>query len=143
MVVRYKGENLNNLLITNKKFIWFVYDNIQLDFTSKLSLLPTWIKPDGTIDKIINEFPNVIFVESMFNEVKDDLHGLGYDLYSDSEKIGLWDSHNEHQKPVIIGFDKGWKKVDSVGKCYCLETLTDIMFEVHPEELQNYLNQPV
>jgi hypothetical protein len=143
MVVRYSGGNFNRLLIDNKKFVWFVYDEIQLDKTSKLSLLPTWIKPDGIIANIIDNFPNIIFVESIFNEVNDDLYGLGYNLDDDVEHIGLWDSHNEHQKPAIIGFDKGWKKVDSVGKCYCLETLSDIMFEIYPEELQNYLNQPV
>lgn len=143
MLIRYSGGNFSGLLINNKRFVWFIYLELQLDKTSKLSLLPTWIKPDSTIGNIINEFPNIIFVESMLNEVKDDLHGLGYYLYSDDEHIGLWDSHNKHQKPVIIGFDKGWKKVDSVGKCYCLETLTDIMFEIYPEELQNYLNQPV
>lgn len=143
MVERYSGNSFNNLLVKNKKFIWLIYGDFQLNKLNKLSLLPSWVMTEGKIASIINDFPNIVFVESMFDEVRDELHGLGYDLYSDENKIGLWDSDNEHHKPVIIGFDRGWKKVDSVGKCYCLETLTDILFEIYPEELQNYLNQPV
>ena len=143
MLIRYSGGNFNSLLINKKRFVWFIYEELQLDKTSKLTLLPTWIKPISVITKLIEDFPNITFVESMYDEVIDELIEMGYQTNLHTSDGGLWDDYNKILVPLIIGFDKGWKKVDSIGECYCTETLTDIMFEVFPDEFNNYLNQPV
>lgn len=143
MVVRYKGGSFNDLIYHNKNFIWLVYCDFQLDPSGLIAFKPTWIKPISVITKLIEDFPNITFVESMYDEVIDELIEMGYQTNLHTSDGGLWDNFNKILVPLIIGFDKGWKKVDSIGKCYCTETLTDIMFEVFPKEFKNYLNQPV
>jgi hypothetical protein len=143
MVLRYQGGNFYDLIRNHKKFIWLIYEEIQLDPNSDLTLRPTWIKDWGPIFDFQELFPEIVFVESMYSEVLEEVLELGYSMGKDVIEFGLWDSYNDILKPLIVGFDKGWKKVDSLGKCYCLETLTDIIFEIYPENLLGYLNQPV
>ena len=143
MVLRYQGGDFYGLIKNHKKFIMFVYDQIQTEENNFLALRPTWIRPNGIISKVIQDFPNVTFVETMYNEVIDELIEMGYQPYLDVEKGGLKDNKSGIFFPIFIGFDKGWKKLDSVGKCYCMETLSEILFELYPEDLMDYLNQPV
>jgi hypothetical protein len=142
MFVRYKGNNFYELLSEHKNFLWFIYDNFQLERTN-VSIVPSWLDHNGVINSINEVFPNVIFVESMYSEVRDEISEMGFDLYSDVIDGGLWDSNNDVQRPLIIGIKKGWKDTDSIGMCYCVETVTKIIFSVYPNELENYLNQPV
>ena len=143
MIVRYKGGDFSGLLRSHKKFIWFVYEEVQTNVNNPLTLKPTWIKDWGPIIEFQKLFPEMVFVESMYSEVKEEVSELGYSLFVDVSDNGLWDTNNNHFKPLIVGFDKGWKKADSLGKCYCLETLSDIIFEIYPENLLGHLNQPV
>ena len=143
MLIRYSGGSFNDLVYQNKNFIWLVYSDIQLDIRGTIALKPTWIKSYSDITQLIAAFPQVTFVESMYDEVIEELTEMGYQSSVPSYEGGLWDVNNEILIPLFIGMSKGWKKVDSIGKCYCTESLTDIMFEIYPEELQNYLNQPV
>ena len=143
MLIRYSGGSFNDLVYQNKNFIWLVYSDFQLDMRGWLALKPTWIKSYSDITQLIDAFPQVTFVESMYDEVIEELTEMGYQSSLPSHEGGLWDVNNEILIPLFIGMSKGWKKVDSIGKCYCTESLTDIMFEIYPEELQNYLNQPV
>jgi len=40
---------------------------------------------------------------------------------------------NNDLKPIMLSFDKGWIKDTSLDKCYCLETLTELIMSIHPE----------
>lgn len=142
MVLRYRGGNFPKLIRDHKNFIWFVYDEFQLK-KSNVSLKPTWVDDNNVIKTFTDSFPNVIFVESLYSEVIEEIYELGYQLSLDQTEGGLWDSNNDHRRPLIVGFKNGWKYSDSIGKCYCLQTLSDILFEIHPDELLGYLNQPV
>lgn len=142
MLVRYEGGNFPKLIRDHKNFIWFVYDEFQLK-KSNVSLKPTWVDDNDVIKTFTDPFPKVVFVESLYSEVIEEIYELGYQLSLDQTEGGLWDSNNDHQRPLIVGFKNGWKYSDSIGKCYCLETLSDILFEIHPDELLGYLNQPV
>lgn len=137
MLIRYQGGDFKNLIISHKKFIWLVYVEVQLNPRGYIALKPSWIEESRNIPEVIKTFPNVIFVESLYDEVLDELIEMGY------SNGDLWDDNNGHHLPIIVGMDKGWKKIDSLGKCYCIETLSDIIFQIYPEELNSYLNQPV
>jgi hypothetical protein len=143
MLVRYKGGDFVSIVTKYKKFVWFIYDEVQTIPNNPLTLKPTWIKSFGPIVEFQEIFPEMVFVESMIDEVKEEVFELGYNLNLDSTEGGLWDGNNDHFRPIIIGFDKGWKKVDSRYKCYCLETLSEILFEIYPNNFIDYLNQPV
>jgi len=137
MVLRYQGGDFNNLIRNHKKFIWMVYIQGQLNPIGTIAFKPSWVDKSLIIPEVISTFPNVTFVESLYDEVLDELIEMGY------TNNDLWDGNNGHHLPIIVGMDKGWKKIDSLGKCYCLETLSDIIFQIYPEELNTYLNQPV
>jgi hypothetical protein len=142
MFVRYQGNDFYGLLTNHKNFIWLIYDNFQLEKTN-VSIIPSWLDSNGVINSNNEILPEVIFIESMYSEVRDEVAELGYDLYSDVYDGGLWDNNNDVQRPLIVGFKNGWKMIDSIGECYCTETITRIIFSVYPNELENYLNQPV
>lgn len=122
--------------------MWFIYDTVQTQNTN-IMILPTWVDEKGVVSNFEKEFPDVTFVESMYSEVRDEIMELGYNLNLDQLEGGLWDYNNDHQRPLIVGFEKGWKKTDSIHKCYCAETIVEIIFELYPEKLDDYLNQPV
>lgn len=143
MIVNYRGKSFPKLIQIYKNFIWFVYDDFQLGGQSSVTIKPSWVDPQGVVSVIDEMFPSITIVESIYSDVSDELIELGYDLRLDQNLGGLWDSNNEVQRPVIIGFQKGWKTTDSIGFCYCSETVTKIIFEIYPELLDNYLNQPV
>jgi hypothetical protein len=139
MLIRYAGGNFYDLITQNKNFVWLIYVKEQLNPSNTLALKPTWIKNFGVIPEFIQTFPNVTFVESLDTEVRDELFEIGYKYSED----GIWDEQTHNYRPIIIGFEKGWKVTDSNGKCYCTETLSDIIFRTHPKEFDDYLNQPV
>lgn len=143
MLVRYSGGSFNDLIINHRNFIWLVYSDFQLDYIGTIGFKPTWIKPYSVITQLLEEFPKVTIIESMYDEVIEELSEMGYQRSVPTYLGGLWDANNKILTPIIVGISQGWKKVDSIGKCYCTETLTDIMFEVFPDEFNNYLNQPV
>ena len=41
--------------------------------------------------------------------------------------------------PVMVSFEKGWLYNTSVGRCYCLETLVDLVVEIYPEKFLDLL----
>lgn len=142
MIYRYSGGTFSNLVREHKTFVWLVYSDFQLGETD-VEVLPTWVDYGGVIFALNQEFPNVRFVESMYHEVIDEIMEMGYDLHTDQYNGGLWDNNNGVQRPLVIGFKKGWKFTDSIGKCYCPATIVEIIMDIDPESFSDYLNQPV
>jgi hypothetical protein len=143
MLIRYQGGNFYDLIRDHKKFIWYVYS---INHDEILEIKPSWygvVNDRDRVNEINNEFPDIIFIESYINEVEDELLEIGLKLYDSIENGGWFHNEDKKVKPMILSFDKGWIVDDSNYKCYCMQTVIDMIFESYPEKLQDYLNQPV
>lgn len=113
-----------------KKFIWFIYPkNV---FETKVKLRPFFDREKDRIKSNLLEefdkvFPSVVFYESYFEDVIDDLLDLGIDveIYYD-EKLKSF-------TPLFLKFNKGWIEDNSRNHCYCPQVLTKFIFDLHPE----------
>lgn len=128
MFIKLTDNDFTKALINHKRFIWMVYFDKQDTDKTWVSIKPTWSEYSSRTLEAFNEiFPEVIFAESKITEVIDTLHGFNISL-SD-----LWDDNSKEYRPIIISIDKGWISSTSYGKCYCSETLTEMIFDVYPE----------
>jgi hypothetical protein len=131
MLIRITDENFMESLIKYKRFIWFIYIDDQDTDKYRLSIKPSWSEEQNEfVHEINNTFEDIIIAESKIGEVRDTLFGFSI---TDDE---LWDDHNKHLKPFFISVDKGWMKDYSIGRCYCLETVMDMIHGIYPEYFQ-------
>jgi len=131
MIVRITKENFNESLIKYKKFIWFIYIDDQEDEKYILTLKPSWADhKNEIIFELNNTFEDIVIGESKISEVLDIIHGFNIE-YKD-----IWDGHNKHYKPFYINIDKGWIKNTSLGLCYCLDTIMEMIHDLYPEFFQ-------
>ena len=143
MFIRHKGGNFYGLLKNHKKFLWYVYQD---EHDELLEIKPSWtpiVNERHRVNEINEEFSDVIFIESIFSEVRDELFELGLDLYTPLEDGGWYSVEDNLVKPLIISFENGWMKDNSLYKCYCMLSTIELILDLYPEKIQNYLNQPV
>lgn len=138
-------EEFPNLILEHKKFVWifnFPEDDLEIPGMIR-EIIPSWYEPfDKNRTNKIKEFieilpEGVIILESIAKEEIDFLLELGlpHDWMLEQEVKPI--------HPIIISFDKGWVNETSLGRCYCMNTLVEMVVETYPEKFTDYLNQPV
>ena len=128
MFIRLTDADFNKALIEYKRFILMVYFDEQQDEEYWVKIKPTWSEESDRLLEAFGEvFPDVVFAESKLSEIRETLHGFNISLDD------LWDEQSKNYRPIIISIDKGWIKSTSYGKCYCDETLTEMIFDIYPE----------
>ena len=128
MFIRLTDADFNKALIEYKRFILMVYFDEQQDEEYWVKIKPTWSEESDRLLEAFGEvFPDVVFAESKLSEIRETLHGFNISLDD------LWDEQSKNYRPIIISIDKGWIKSTSYGKCYCDETLTEMIFDTYPE----------
>jgi len=138
-------EEFPKLIQEHKKFVWifnFPEDDLEIPKMIR-EIVPSWYEPldvqrPNRIKDLIGILPEgVIILESIAKDEIDFLLELGLP----SEWMLEQDVKPIH--PVMISFDKGWIHNSSIGRCYCFETLLELLIEIYPEKFTDYLNQPV
>lgn len=128
MFIRLTDADFNKALIEYKRFILMVYFDEQQDEEYWVKIKPTWSEESDRLLEAFDEvFPDVVFAESKLSEIRETLHGFNISLDD------LWDEQSKNYRPIIISIDKGWISSTSYGKCYCSETLTEMIFDIYPE----------
>lgn len=128
MFVRINSENFNESLVKYKRFIWFIYFDGQEDEKYFMNIKPSWSTNKSELTNEINNlFPDLIIGESKISEVMEILLGFNISMTE------AWDDRNKHIRPFFISIDKGWIKSHSIGKCYCLDTVMEMIYDIHPE----------
>lgn len=141
MFVKGNRQNFFEILSNYKKFVWIfhrredqlMYENVVAE------IIPSWYKlpNEDRVHKLLllqEELPDdITIVESIAANEIDLLLELGI------EPDWLWEF--EEFKPVrsvILTFDKGWVKNTSMGKCYCINTLVELIVDLYPEKFSDF-----
>lgn len=124
-------KNYHEMSMKNDFFIWHFLNENQ-GFNTNLSLYSFFDsienKPHPLKD-FLDMIPNVPYYESFVNESYDFLLELGI------QQSSFWKPKYGFV-PTILGFKKGLKVIDTAQfKCYCIETLIEIVFNLDPNQL--------
>jgi len=142
MRIKNAKENFPKLIQEHKKFVWifhFPENNVEWEGAIR-EILPSWYKPviqkhQNKTQHFIDLLPQeVIVLESIAQDEIDFIMELGL---PNEWIFELKDSKPIH--PVMVSFEKGWLYNTSVGRCYCLETLVDLVVEIYPEKFLDLL----
>lgn len=125
MIQRIGPKEIIHKLSEHRKFMVFCH----LRENGLLAIRPTWdphpVIKENSIETYSEMFPNLKIFEGYFDELYDEV--IQFNL----PKSDLY--YNGSLKPLIITFENGWLKNTSINKCYCFETLTDLINDLHPE----------
>jgi hypothetical protein len=128
MLQRVNPWDITQKISEFKRFIWICH----ISKKNILDIRPSWDRLNTdfptTLEVINQEYPNVVILESFVEESIDKILEFGVPL----EYLRMNDSNNEF-KPIMMAFDKGWLQDTSIDRCYCLETLTELIMLIHPE----------
>lgn len=138
-------EQFPKLLLDHKKFVWiFHFPENELEWEGAIrEIVPSWYTPiykihTNKIQNFMELLPEgVVILESIAKDEIDFLIELGL------PKEWMLEQEVQPISPVMISFDKGWVNNTSIGRCYCIKTLVELMIETYPEKFTDYLNQPV
>jgi hypothetical protein len=127
MVVRYSGGVYTDIIRFHTPFLLMVYTPTQMDGTSTLTIKPTWVDPEVNLMKYLSEdvFPELDIIETTHLESFD--FALSFDI-----DYGEYYNHDsEEYFPLILAVGENGKLIDtSYGKCYCLETIMELVASV-------------
>lgn len=126
MIYNVNDTNLFEHITKHHKIIWFLFRDGQEK--SSLSLKPFDDKVESVNKDLNQEFPEVVFFQTTINKNPKIMEYFGL---NDSK---IWDYKHNEFKPRIISVVDGQLSYDQSGnKCYCLETLIKMVFDLHPE----------
>lgn len=145
MKITNAREEFPKLIQEHKKLVWiFHFPENDLEWDSSIrEILPSWYKPRNKSHRnktkdFIDILPEgVVILESIAKDEIDFLIELGL------PKEWMLDQEVKPISPAMISFEKGWINNSSVGRCYCIQTLVELVVETYPEKFTDYLNQPV
>lgn len=133
MFLRYSGGVYTDIIRFHTPFIMFVY-NKEVSNISTLQIVPSWIERDSeNVVKYLGEgmLSGLTFVETFHEESYDFANNFNID-YGD-----YYDYKGKHLIPTMIAVGKDGQLIDtSYGKCYCLETLMDLVGQIDIELLK-------
>jgi hypothetical protein len=125
MIERITSGDIIHKLAEHKKFMVFCH----LRSNGLLAIRPTWdphpVVSDSSLEIFQELFPKLVIFEGYIDELYDEI--IQFNL----PKNDLF--YQGSLKPLIITFEKGWIKTTSLNKCYCYETLTEMIKGLHPE----------
>lgn len=126
MVYHVDDSNFFEHIITHKRIIWFFFRKGQE--SSTLSLKPFI---DG-LESVNSEFSKQMSGVTIFQSyIEDNPKVLEYFNLMDGN---IWNYKSKVFNPRIISVVNGQKYYDQSGKkCYCLETLIEMTFDIYPE----------
>jgi hypothetical protein len=114
-----------------KKFIWICH----IKKKNKLVIRPSWDPLHEGIPtelQLLDEmYPEVVIFESFVEDSVDKILEFGVD-FSEIRS----NDFDQELRPIMMSFDKGWLKETSTGKCYCTETLMELIISIYPELFQ-------
>jgi len=126
MVYNINDNNFFEYIVKHKKVIWFFFRKDQEQ--SGLSLKPFIDGVDSVNMEVSNEYPEVTFFQTI---LEDNPMLIEYLNLTDNN---LWNHKSQCFNPRIITVKNGQNVYDQSGKkCYCLETLLEMIFDLHPE----------
>jgi hypothetical protein len=112
------------------------YDNDNHQFYDSLSIHPSYVTKYDNIkeSEILNHlvifdelYPSVKIVESYHYEVYDLVIEMGFDYDL------LWNDKSKIFRPLMFAFKNKKEFRTSYGKCYCIQTLTELSMFLHPD----------
>tara|TARA_R110000803_G_scaffold90401_3_gene157712 strand:- start:329 stop:733 length:405 start_codon:yes stop_codon:yes gene_type:complete len=126
MVYNINDDNFFEYIVKYKKVIWFFFRKEQEQ--SSLSLKPFIDGVDSVNMEVSKEYPEVTFFQTVLEENPMLIE------YLNLTDNNLWNHKSKCFNPRIITVKNGQNIYDQAGKkCYCLETLLDMIFDLHPE----------
>ena len=128
MLVRINPWEITQKIGEHKKFIWICH----LSRKNSLDIRPSWDRVwehiPTTLEVVNENYPDVLIFESFVEQSLDRImeFGVPFEYLRDNDV-------NHDLKPIMMSFDKGWLKDTSLDKCYCLETLIELIMPIYPE----------
>jgi hypothetical protein len=127
MLIRINPWEVTQKIGEFKRFIWICH----IQRKNQLVIRPSWdplFEGVSTALQTLDEmYPDVVILESFVEDCVDKLLEFGIDF----QELRSNDFDQE-LRPIMMSFDKGWLKETSTGKCYCLETLTELIMSIYP-----------
>jgi len=127
-MITIDDTNYLDFLLNNKRIVWFFFRE-DMKKTSGLQLRPLQSQDgESVINELIEEFPNVVFAETYIESSPKILEYFGL-----NDNL-IWDYKKLIYNPRVLTVKDGYTLFDQAGKkCYCLDTLVEMIFELHPE----------
>jgi hypothetical protein len=129
MIERIKSGDIIHKLSIHKRFMVFCH----LRDCGAMAIRPTWdlhpLFPDVSLTIYEDMFPNLVMFEGYVDELYDEILEFGISpsqLYYDGKL-----------KALMISFENGWIKSTSLNKCFCYDTLAEMIYNLHPEFFDN------
>jgi hypothetical protein len=114
-----------------KKFIWICHIQRKNQLVIRPSWDPLYEGVPTELQLLDDMYPEVVILESFVEESVDKILEFGVD-FSEIR----YNDFDQELRPIMMSFDKGWLKETSTGKCYCTETLTELIVSIYPELFQ-------
>lgn len=125
MIYDVNDSNLYEHITKHKKIIWFLYRKGQ---EINLTIKPYIDDEENLIKEVSEQFTGTTIFQSYISENPFIMEYFGLN----DEQI--WDYKNKIYNPRIISVIDGQIVYDQSGKkCYCLETILEMIFDLHPE----------
>lgn len=126
MLYHVNDNNFFEHIIKHKRIIWFLFRKGQENYS--LSIKPFIDGVDSVNYELSKEMPNVTFFQTYIDESPKIMD------YFNLMDQNVWDYKKKMFNPRIISVVNGKKHFDQAGiKCYCLETLLEMTFDIYPE----------
>lgn len=125
MIYDVNDSNLYEHVTKHEKIIWFLYRKGQ---ENNLTIKPYIDDEENLIKEISEQFTGTTIFQSYISENPFIVEYFGLN----DEQI--WDYKSKIYNPRIISVVDGQIVYDQSGKkCYCLETILEMIFDLHPE----------
>lgn len=128
MLIRYSGGVYTDLIRFHAPFLLIAYFDEQMIHHHTLEISPTFcdVCPSDKVRIIAEDIiPSLNVIETLQSESFDFAVSLGLDYGN------YYDYNNEHPLPLMIAVDKNGKVIDtSYQKCFCLETMLELIAEI-------------
>lgn len=126
MVYYVDDNNFFDHILKHKRIIWFFFRKGQE--TSSLTLKPFIEEIPSNNSELAKVFKDAVFFQTYIDDNPKIMEYFGLmDRY-------VWDYKNKFFIPRIISVKNGVKHYDqNRNKCYCIETVIEMMFDLFPE----------
>lgn len=127
-MITIDDSNYLEFLQNNKRIVWFFFRE-DMKISSGLQLIPLQSQDgESMMNQVIEEFPDVVFAETYIENSPNvvEYFGINDEFF--------WDYNKRIFNPRVLTVKDGFTHFDQAGKmCYCLDTLVEMIFELHPE----------
>lgn len=138
--MRANFETVQEYMSQNKSFVWILYLTNHKPY---LEIKPTFVNWEvdfgidyvypkiNKVSSLMEMYPNLTVLENFIHE----------DLDSISTTFGIpksyiWDEQNKEYRAFMMFFKDGEYIKNSIGECFCLDTLLKNISEIIPESFE-------